>query len=160
MSDIYPDFLPLRAVAVSADGKRRYDERDKQRLIEACLQAGVSVAGMALKAGVNANQLRRWIGKHKAKQKDSAVMDVPAVAPTAFVPVMEVADGNGSVASTRRATPPKALPALVRRESMHTEQRPRSLLKAQLPNGVSLELECAGQDAGLVKAMIEALGAC
>jgi transposase len=157
MSETYSDFLPLRVVTVSSDGKRRYDERDKQRLIEACLHSGVSVAGMALKAGVNANQLRRWIGKHKAKQKDACAMDMLAAAPTAFVPVMEVTDGIGSVASTRLATPPKALPAPVRREAMHAAP---SRLKAQLPNGVSLELECAGQDAGLVKAMIEALGEC
>ena len=32
-------------------------------------------------------------------------------------------------------------------------------LKAQLPNGVTLELECGGRDGALVKAMIEALGA-
>jgi hypothetical protein len=96
MCETYSDFLPLRAVTVSADGKRRYDEGDKQRLIEACLQAGVLVAGMALRAGVNANQLRRWIGKHKAKQKDAAAVQVLAVAPVALVPVMEITDGNGA----------------------------------------------------------------
>jgi transposase len=31
-------------------------------------------------------------------------------------------------------------------------------LRAQLPNGVTLELECGGRDGALVKAMIEALG--
>ncbi|WP_249174647.1 transposase [Burkholderia cenocepacia] len=46
---------------LGVEGKRTFDKRDKQRLIEACLKPGVSVAGMALKAGVNANQLRRWI---------------------------------------------------------------------------------------------------
>ena len=61
MCEAYSDFLPLRAVTVSADGKRKYDEGDEQRLIEACLLAGVLVAGIALIAGVNANQLRRWI---------------------------------------------------------------------------------------------------
>jgi transposase len=162
MSETYSDFLPLRVVTVGTDGKRRYDKRDKQRLIEACLQPGVSVAGMALKAGVNANQLRRWIGKHKAKLKDACAMDVLAVAPAAFVPVMEVTDGNGSVASKQPATIPKALPAPVRRrDAMRTEQSPPlpSRLKAQLPNGVSLELECAEQNAALVRAMIEALRA-
>ena len=49
----------------------------------------------------------------------------------------------------------------MQREAMRWEQRPPlpSPLKAQLPNGVSLELECAGQDAALVKAIIDALGA-
>ncbi|MBC7415298.1 MAG: transposase, partial [Herminiimonas sp.] len=30
-------------------------------LIEACLVPGVSISRMALKAGINANQLRKWI---------------------------------------------------------------------------------------------------
>jgi transposase len=34
---------------------------DKQRLIKACLQPGASLSGLALKAGVNANQLRKWV---------------------------------------------------------------------------------------------------
>ncbi|WP_018311587.1 transposase [Cupriavidus sp. UYPR2.512] len=63
------DFLPLRAINVGANGKRSFDKGDKRRLVEACLQPGVSVAGMAIKAGVNANQLRRWIEQHKAEQR-------------------------------------------------------------------------------------------
>lgn len=61
MSENCTDFLPLRVTNVGTDGKRDLDKRGKQMLIEACLQPGVSVAGMALKAGVNANQLRRWV---------------------------------------------------------------------------------------------------
>ena len=62
------DFLPLRVTHTSPDGKRSYDRRDKQRLIEVCLQPGISVAGMALKAGVNANLLRRWICRYQDKR--------------------------------------------------------------------------------------------
>ncbi|MCX4159674.1 MULTISPECIES: hypothetical protein [Paraburkholderia] len=58
MTESHPDFLPLRVINVGADGKRSFDKRDKQRLIKACLEPGESVAGMTLKAGVNANQLR------------------------------------------------------------------------------------------------------
>jgi hypothetical protein len=43
------------------DGRRRYDEDSKQALVRACLQPGVSLAGMALKHGVNANLLRKWV---------------------------------------------------------------------------------------------------
>jgi transposase len=119
MSDIYSHFLPLRAVAVGTDGKRIHDDREKQRLSEACLQSSVSVARTALKAGVNANKLRRWIGKHKLKQKYACAMDVHALAPTAFVPVMEVTHSNGSVASTQAATPPKTLLAPVQSCARH-----------------------------------------
>ncbi|WP_028212963.1 transposase, partial [Paraburkholderia mimosarum] len=55
------DFLPLRVIGKSADGKNRYDRDSKRKLIAACQAPGASVAGLALKAGVNANQLRKWI---------------------------------------------------------------------------------------------------
>jgi transposase len=46
------DFLPLRVIGKSADGKNRYDRDGKRKLIEACQKPGASVAGLALKAGV------------------------------------------------------------------------------------------------------------
>jgi transposase len=48
----------LKVVTVGKDGKRRFDRRMKQWLVEACLTPGASVAGLALKHGVNANLLR------------------------------------------------------------------------------------------------------
>ncbi|WP_338031183.1 hypothetical protein [Cupriavidus oxalaticus] len=106
---------------------------------------------MAIKAGVNANQLRRWIEQHKAEQRGAAgTMDVIESAPTAFVPVVEV-HGAGPRAEPERPTVPVPVRAL---------QPPLpSRLTAQLPNGVTMELQCGGQDVALVKAMIEALGA-
>ncbi|WP_207005752.1 IS66-like element accessory protein TnpA [Trinickia mobilis] len=161
MSEAYSDFLPLRVVTVGTDGKQRYDKGDKQRLIEACLLPGVSVAGMALKAGVNANQLRRWIKQYKAKRKGGAAPEVLDAAPTAFVPVMEIANDSLPLAPEQPVPSANALPAPVRREAVHRSQRsplpPR--LVAQLPNGVSLELECSGRDATLLTAMIAALRA-
>jgi transposase len=44
------DFLPLRVIGRSADGKKRYDRDGKRKLIEACQKPGASVAGLALKA--------------------------------------------------------------------------------------------------------------
>jgi len=38
---------PLRAVWVLRNGKRRFDRTDKERLIEACLDPEVSIAGLA-----------------------------------------------------------------------------------------------------------------
>ncbi|WP_407935923.1 transposase [Cupriavidus necator] len=58
------EFLPLRVINVVANGKRSFAKGDKRRLVEACLRPGVSVTSMAIKAGVNANQLRRWIEQH------------------------------------------------------------------------------------------------
>ncbi|MBB2984536.1 transposase-like protein [Paraburkholderia tropica] len=61
MTDTDFDFLPLRVTRTCADGKHRYDPEGKRKLIAACRRPGASLAGLALKAGVNANQLRKWV---------------------------------------------------------------------------------------------------
>src|SRR5574338_305133 len=47
------------------DGRRCYDREAKRELIEASMQPGVSVAGMALRHGINANLLRTWIRRYQ-----------------------------------------------------------------------------------------------
>lgn len=85
------DFLPLRPVRVRSHGKREYDPADKCRLIELCRATGTSVSGMALKAGVNANQLRKWI------RRERQVAQAGEVALSPFVPVQTAVrhDRNG-----------------------------------------------------------------
>ena len=41
--------------------KRRHSEEYKDELVRACAEPGVSVAGIALANGVNANLLRKWM---------------------------------------------------------------------------------------------------
>jgi len=41
-------------------------------VIEACLRPGVSVAGVALANGLNANYLRRWVKEHHGQTVGSA----------------------------------------------------------------------------------------
>ena len=53
--------LRVEAVGVLRNSRRRYDPASKRRLVEACLQPGVSLAGVALRHGVNANLLRKWV---------------------------------------------------------------------------------------------------
>lgn len=69
----------------------------------------------------------------------------------AFVPVVELAPSGAATC--------EALPASTRREAVRPSHRPPlpSRLVAQLPNGVSLELECGQQDTALLTAMIDAL---
>lgn len=43
------------------DGRCIYSKEGKRELAQACSRPGVSVAGMALRHGVNANLLRKWI---------------------------------------------------------------------------------------------------
>ncbi|MCA1530604.1 hypothetical protein [Bradyrhizobium yuanmingense] len=40
------ELLRLETVGVLRNGRRRYDPASKQRLVEACLQPGVSLAGL------------------------------------------------------------------------------------------------------------------
>ncbi|WP_405126854.1 IS66-like element accessory protein TnpA [Ralstonia pseudosolanacearum] len=149
-------YLPLRVVRIGDNGKRTFDAEDKRRLIEACRQPGVSLSGMALKAGVNANQLHKWVyGRGRRRRNEAAAAGDDASTRSAFVPV--VAMGDTAVPALVKP----ARTALLRDEaaspSSHAAASAR--LTAQLPNGVPVALECGGQDAGLVKAMIEALGA-
>ena len=132
---------PLRVVRVLGNGKRRFDPVEKERLVDAALEPGVSIAGLALAHGVNANQLRNWVAlrrRRQATEKELTVMSNSA--PPAFVPVV-------AVSATARPLAPSARPT-----------SPRVRLKASLPNGVRLELEDA--DAEALSAMIEALGRC
>lgn len=140
-------FLPLKISRVGPTGKRTFDPHGKRRLIEACRRSEVSISGMALKAGVNANQLRKWVRDDEGERDQVATSAAVTVEP-AFVPVVTLAEVTQPVEAAVE------LAAVARRETAATPA-----LRAQLPNGVTLELECGGRDGALVKAMIEALGA-
>jgi len=90
MSDDEFDFLPLRVIRECSNGKRRYDPEGKRRLIEACLLPGASIAGLALKAQVNANQLHKWIRLHERAKSARAAEDTVDPVTTAFIPVVSV----------------------------------------------------------------------
>lgn len=48
------------------NGRRTYSLAAKRALVQLCNRPGVSVAGMALAHGINANLLRRWMVKFSA----------------------------------------------------------------------------------------------
>ena len=104
---------------------------------------GVSISGMALKAGINANQLHKWI---RAGQQSTIAGVAAESAPPAFVPVLRIASAppQGQQRQTI-SLPPVPLVPPVR-------------LSARLANGVAVELECGANDCALVTAMIAALG--
>ena len=139
----------LRVRLVGRDGRRRYDPASKARLVSACLEPGVSISGMALAHGINANVLRKWV-----KDAREACLS-PAPVRSAFIPVvaadcglpvgprsldMAVAGGEDEAASLER---PAGLSG-------------SSKIRALLPNGVKLSLECGDVDA--LTAIIGALG--
>ncbi len=91
-------YLPLQVIRVGDNGKRTFDAEDKRRLIEACRRPGVSLSGMALKAGVNANQLHKWVhgrGRKHGRGSEAAVLDSDAGGQPAFVPVVAVGNVVG-----------------------------------------------------------------
>lgn len=147
------DFFPLRVTGVTAAGKRKFDAEGKLKLIEACLQPGASIAGLALKAGVNANQLHKWIQLRERANAAAATASVEPL-PSAFVPVVTV----NEVAPVRMNREPVSVGRSSHGYESAKATKP-ARLSAQLPNGVTLQLECAAHDGALVKAMIEALGA-
>jgi len=136
--------LGLETVGVLRNGRRRYDPASKQRLVEACLQPGVSLAGLALQHGVNANLLRKWVAKRQLQNGDGQPEARAPIAP-AFIPVRAP-----SPSPTRSAAGAIAVCA--------TERSYAGRLTASMPNGVTLSLE--GGDAQLLSAVIEALGRC
>jgi len=141
------DFLPLKVTHVSPHGKRSFDPDGKRHLVEACLQPGASLSGLALKAVVNANQLRKWVEMYRKASVVAGPVRTIEAEPSAFVPVVAIASA---------AAPTELLP--VRRESTSMSAPPQARLSVRLPNGVAIDLECSVQDAPLVKAMIVALG--
>lgn len=135
------------------DGRRRYDEKSKRILARACLQPGVSLAGMALKHGVNANLLRKWVVAYQRAPVEPVAPDAPPLA--AFVPVM--LGGSAPTAQGDRAPRRSAAAAIPSATGLNL---PPSRLRAQMPNGVTFEFECASGDAALITTVIDMLGRC
>lgn len=135
------------------DGRRRYDEESKRSLARACLQPGVSLAGMALKHGVNANLLRKWVVAYQLAPDVAAMPDAAPLA--AFVPVM-LGSSVPMVQGDRAPTRPTAA-AIASATGLNM---PPVCLRAQMPNGVTFAFECASGDAALITTVIETLGRC
>jgi transposase len=153
MTEDDPSFLPLRVTRVDVGGKRSFDPTDKRRLVEACPRPGASLSGLALKAGVNANQLHKWVQARERARPPIGYSE--PVAPSAFVPVAAIDEPTAVMASA---------PASHRTTSAESSCiSPRSTrlarLSPHLPNGVKLELECSTEDVAIVNAMVTALGA-
>lgn len=139
--------LRLLVTGTRRDGRRCYDLQSKRALAMACLQPGVSLAGMALKHDVNANLLRKWVVSYQ-QASDAAAPAVAMADPAdAFMPV--VLTGSSAAQMVKPLCP---APDAVR--------IPPPRLRAQLPNGVTLEFDCTGQDAVLMSTLIETLGRC
>ena len=62
--------------AIRPSQRRHYSREFKQQLVDQC-QPGISVSGIALSHGINANLLRRWIREFQGIQPSTPVKLVP-----------------------------------------------------------------------------------
>jgi transposase len=147
--------LRLEVVGVLRNGRRRYDPASKRRLVEACVQPGVSLAGVAMQHGVNANLLRKWVAGQQRQQGNGVAVGAIECVTEVFVPVVELSGVAGA--------PEPPVPPLIQHHVQPTKagdhtDPPAPRLTVEMPNGVTLRLECGGQDVELVSAMIVTLG--
>jgi len=147
--------LRLEVVSVLRNGRRRYDPVSKQRLVEACRQPGASLAGLALRHGVNANLLRKWVAGQPGQQRPGTAVGASERATEVFVPVVELC---GVADRPERPAPPLIQHPV--QPAARNADFPGPRLTVEMPNGVTLRLECRGQDVELVSAMIVTLGRC
>jgi transposase len=97
-----------------SNGRRYYDPAIKQALIHSASMPGACIAALAREHGVKANQLRRWVKRHRNGQDEQPPAPLPPANP--FVPVKLTAERLPS-------TPPS--------------------LTAMLPNGIAIDLHQA-----------------
>ena len=87
------EIVPGLVRSHKANGRCVYEREAKRELVRRCLEPGVSVAGLALAHGVNANLLRKWItveGRARSARGTEAAALVPVKvrAPMAKPPEM------------------------------------------------------------------------
>jgi transposase len=61
MLDPKIELVPNLVRGQRRDGRCKYDKSAKRELVRRCLEPGVSLAGLALAHGLNANLLRKWV---------------------------------------------------------------------------------------------------
>ena len=128
MTEMNSELLSRLVMGRDRDGRRRYDPQAKQELVGQCMKPGVSVAGTALRYGINANLLRKWITNSVGRSGMGAPVaaDMKGLAaPNPFVAV-RIEPG-----ACRDRSGLRAAPGLMR-------------LQVHLPNGVWVDLGEAG----------------
>jgi transposase len=104
---------------------RTYTPQFKAQLVAACQQPGVSIAGLALQHGMNANVLHRWLkefgqGRHRLDGvcEPTKATGLPTPSTAAFLPIelQTVPPSQRASVSPTEATPAAAPMADIRIE--------------------------------------------
>lgn len=77
-------------VVIPRRTRRTHSEAFKQSVVSACREPGVSVAGVALANGVNANQVHRWMrerGIEPPSRRMPGSAELTSLTDSGFVPV-------------------------------------------------------------------------
>lgn len=130
MSDGMEELARRLVIGHKRDGRSVYDQAAKAELVAECAKPGASVSRVARQAGVNANQLSRWIREQGQGGRRRAVNRDVVATPPAFVPVA-IETSVPSAAATLS-------------------------IQARMPNGVVVEF--AGCDLTQAGQLIQALG--
>jgi transposase len=139
MTEMNSELMARLVTGRKSDGRCRYDPQAKLELVRECLKPGVSVAKMALRHGINANLLRKWITKSfdRSEVGTSAGGTMKGLqAPDAFVPVR-------IEPSALPTTTPTAA-GFCQGQSRHRSEPALMRLQVRLPNGVTVDLGEAG----------------
>ena len=129
MSEHMQELARRLVVGHKRDGRSVYDEQAKAELVAECAKPGASVSRLAREAGVNANQLSRWVREQGERRR--AIAGPRSPTQTAFVAVpIEMSAG--------------------------TDSAPTMSLQARLSNGVVIDVR--GCDLAQAGQVIEALG--
>ena len=97
MTERMVELVPGLVRGHKRDGRCIYDRKAKRELIRRCLQPGVSVAGLALAHGLNANLLRKWITVatgHRPVDDEASPILLPVTVTQAEPAVIKPADGH------------------------------------------------------------------
>jgi transposase len=130
MSDRMEELARRLVIGHKSDGRSVYDEQAKAELVAECAKPGASVSRLAREAGVNANQLSRWVREHGEKRR--------------------------ALAAPREATQTAFVPVSIEASSCAVAPAPTMSVHARMPNGVVIDLR--GCDLAQAGQLIEALG--
>ena len=119
-----PEWSGQRVERTNARGRHRYCVPFKAWMVEQALKPGMSMAGLAMRNQVNANQLRRWVMLDRLRAGTAPPSTTPQ---QQLLPVSVIAEPGRTATVARAAAPNTAIEielcgAIVRvREGAHAQ---------------------------------------
>ena len=110
--------------------RRRHAPEFREQVVQACRQPGVSIAGVALANGLNANMVRKWVIDAEARSAQAPTSD-----PVGFAPADEKPTSNAPLSFLPLALPAPAPPAPAPPDEIRIElQRGVTAIKVAWPS--------------------------